>query len=80
MKLVLSLWFAQLAALAFGAFMLVTCHADKVKDAQPTPAPQYHFPNVLDSMPQLVESIDPIDDLIAIVNQEISEKESNFIH
>ena len=78
MKLVLSLWLTELTALAIAINVMVSCHADKfVPHPVPqAPAPARHYPNVLDTMPQI--AVSAMDELELIVKNEVDEKAREF--
>lgn len=78
MKLVLSLWFAELASIAIAISIMVSCQPNKfVPHPVPqAPAPARHYPNILDTMPMI--GISAMDELELIVKNEVEEKAREF--
>jgi hypothetical protein len=78
MKLVLSLWFTELAALAIGISIMVSCRAERFTPhpIPQAPAPVRSYPNILDTMPMI--AVSAMDELELIVKNEVEEKAKEF--
>lgn len=78
MKLVLALWFAQLAAITTAIALMISCHADKVIPfpVPQAPAPVRQYPNILETMPMI--AISAMDELELMVKNEVDAKAQEF--
>lgn len=70
MKLVFSLWLAELAIFAIAANMIFSCSSHAPIRSAPhkneAPTQKYNYPNVLDTMPQIAYSaMDELEEMVA---------------